>query len=205
MYPFIGAFYFFKWFFMGFGTSIIFIITTILEIILYAFKGVFHLFITIPKNIFIGYMHNRADNSLKKKEEKRKIEAQNLLKENAVASVKNNVPLKTVTTFTKQPEIPQNNLKNEEKISLAQHIQNNNKQKKDILNNNEDTSSMTNEQKKQIMKEKQAKYKQEQKEKKERAKALKKVNAKLQAEKELLMNDLASGEVKRTDRPVAFR
>ena len=45
LYPFVGAFHMFSWFLTGFVSTIIFIITSIFNIIIYALKGLYHLIV----------------------------------------------------------------------------------------------------------------------------------------------------------------
>ena len=42
LYPFIGAYSFIKWFFIGLISSFVFIVSTITDICIYAIKGVYH-------------------------------------------------------------------------------------------------------------------------------------------------------------------
>ena len=159
LYPFVGAFHMFSWFLTGFVSTIIFIITSIFNIIIYALKGLYHLIVAIPKKIL--------KDSKKAPKVKEPILSQANITLNEAAS---KVSPKTINESISTPKMRINS--------------------KD---------------KKQIIKERQEKYKQEQLAKKQQAKLSKKQKAKLQAEKELLMSDLASGDVKRTDKPVAFR
>lgn len=59
--------------------------------------------------------------------------------------------------------------------------------------------------KKAIIKERQERHRKEEAERKKQLNLRKKESAKMELEKQLLQSDLASGDVKRTDKPVAFR
>ena len=157
LYPFIGAYSFIKWFFIGLISSFVFIVSTITDICIYAIKGVYHVLVTIPKDLINNSSKKISENYEKKKSQ--------------------NIKDKTPNIEVDKP--------------IAQMINTNNTLEK-----------------KAIMKEKQEKYKkqiEEEKLKKKQRDKLRKQNPKLQAEKELLMTDLASGKEKRTNKPVAFR
>lgn len=162
LYPFIGAYSFIKWFFIGLISSFVFIVSTITDICIYAIKGVYHVLVTIPKDLI-----NNSSKKISENYEKKKIQ---------------NIKDKTPNIEVDKP--------------IAQMINTNN------------TLEIKAKDKKAIMKEKQEKYKkqiEEEKLKKKQRDKLRKQNPKLQAEKELLMTDLASGKEKRTNKPVAFR
>lgn len=162
LYPFIGAYSFIKWFFIGLISSFVFIVSTITDICIYAIKGVYHVLVTIPKDLINNSSKKISENYEKKKSQ--------------------NIKDKTPNIEVDKP--------------IAQMINTNN------------TLEIKAKNKKAIMKEKQEKYKkqiEEEKLKKKQRDKLRKQNPKLQAEKELLMTDLASGKEKRTNKPVAFR
>lgn len=162
LYPFIGAYSFIKWFFIGLISSFVFIVSTITDICIYAIKGVYHVLVTIPKDLINNSSKKISENYEKKKSQ--------------------NIKDKTPNIELDKP--------------IAQMINTNN------------TLEIKAKDKKAIMKEKQEKYKkqiEEEKLKKKQRDKLRKQNPKLQAEKELLMTDLASGKEKRTNKPVAFR
>ena len=162
LYPFIGAYSFIKWFFIGLISSFVFIVSTITDICIYAIKGVYHVLVTIPKDLINNSSKKISENYEKKKSQ--------------------NIKDKTPNIEVDKP--------------IAQMINTNN------------TLEIKAKNKKAIMKEKQEKYKkqiEEEKLKKQQRDKLRKQNPKLQAEKELLMTDLASGKEKRTNKPVAFR
>lgn len=162
LYPFIGAYSFIKWFFIGLISSFVFIVSTITDICIYAIKGVYHVLVTIPKDLINNSSKKISENYEKKKSQ--------------------NIKDKTPNIEVDKP--------------IAQMINTNN------------TLEIKAKDKKAIMKEKQEKYKkqiEEEKLKKKQRDKLRKQNPKLQAEKELLMTDLASGKEKRTNKPVAFR
>lgn len=162
LYPFIGAYSFIKWFFIGLISSFVFIVSTITDICIYAIKGVYHVLVTIPKDLINNSSKKISENYEKKKSQ--------------------NIKDKTPNIEVNKP--------------IAQMINTNN------------TLEIKAKDKKAIMKEKQEKYKkqlEEEKLKKKQRDKLRKQNPKLQAEKELLMTDLASGKEKRTNKPVAFR
>lgn len=162
LYPFIGAYSFIKWFFIGLISSFVFIVSTITDICIYAIKGVYHVLVTIPKDLINNSSKKISENYEKKKSQ--------------------NIKDKTPNIEVNKP--------------IAQMININN------------TLEIKAKDKKAIMKEKQEKYKkqlEEEKLKKKQRDKLRKQNPKLQAEKELLMTDLASGKEKRTNKPVAFR
>ncbi len=162
LYPFIGAYSFIKWFFIGLISSFVFIVSTITDICIYAIKGVYHVLVTIPKDLINNSSKKISENYEKKKSQ--------------------NIKDKTPNIEVDKP--------------IAQTINTNN------------TLEIKAKNKKAIMKEKQEKYKkqiEEEKLKKQQRDKLRKQNPKLQAEKELLMTDLASGKEKRTNKPVAFR
>ena len=162
LYPFIGAYSFIKWFFIGLISSFVFIVSTITDICIYAIKGVYHVLVTIPKDLINNSSKKISENYDKKKSQ--------------------NIKDKTPNIEVDKP--------------IAQMINTNN------------TLEIKAKNKKAIMKEKQEKYKkqiEEEKLKKKQRDKLRKQNPKLQAEKELLMTDLASGKEKRTNKPVAFR
>ncbi len=165
-YPFIGAFNFFKWVIIGFISSFVFIVTTITDICLYAIRGVYHVLVTIPKDLF-----NISSKKINSTREEVKMLAKNKKLENETLRQMVGINDKTQVSAEKKTA--------------------------DVLINKKD--------KKQIMKEKRAKHREELAKMKEQAKTRKKINARLMAEKELLMTDLASGDVKRMDKPVAFR
>lgn len=162
LYPFIGAYSFIKWFLIGLISSFVFIVSTITDICIYAIKGVYHVLVTIPKDLINNSSKKISENYEKKKSQ--------------------NIKDKTPNIEVNKP--------------IAQMININN------------TLEIKAKDKKAIMKEKQEKYKkqlEEEKLKKKQRDKLRKQNPKLQAEKELLMTDLASGKEKRTNKPVAFR
>ena len=162
LYPFIGAYSFIKWFFIGLISSFVFIVSTITDICIYAIKGVYHVLVTIPKDLINNSSKKISENYEKKKSQ--------------------NIKDKTPNIEVDKP--------------IAQMINTNN------------TLEIKAKNKKAIMKEKQEKYKkqiEEEKLKKKQRDKLRKQNPKLQAEKELIMTDLASGKEKRTNKPVAFR
>lgn len=162
LYPFIGAYSFIKWFLIGLISSFVFIVSTITDICIYAIKGVYHVLVTIPKDLINNSSKKISENYEKKKSQ--------------------NIKDKTPNIELDKP--------------IAQMINTNN------------TLEIKAKDKKAIMKEKQEKYKkqiEEEKLKKKQRDKLRKQNPKLQAEKELLMTDLASGKEKRTNKPVAFR
>ena len=159
LYPFIGAYSFIKWFFIGLISSFVFIVSTITDICIYAIKGVYHVLVTIPKDLINNSSKKISENYEKKKSQ--------------------NIKDKTPNIEVDKP--------------IAQMINTNN------------TLEIKAKNKKAIMKEKQEKQIEEEKLKKKQRDKLRKQNPKLQAEKELLMTDLASGKEKRTNKPVAFR
>lgn len=91
-----------------------------------------------------------------------------------------------------------------ENQSLAS-LANNNVKNLNASKNDNSSIMISPQTKKQIIKERQEKFKQEQLNQKQQLKLSKSQNIKLQAEKETLINDLASGDVKRSDKPIAFR
>lgn len=157
LYPFIGAYSFIKWFIIGLIVSLKYVVTTIIDIIKYAFKGLYQVFIGIPSSA---------------------------LKKEHSSSIKHNtiLPSSSVTTLKEAIAVP--NIK-------------------------VDGTDLNNKNKKQVMKERQEQYKQtlanEKQLKKDKVKLNKKQSERLELERQLLMTDLSSGEVKRTDKPVAFR
>ena len=67
LYPFIGAYSFIKWFFIGLISSFVFIVSTITDICIYAIKGVYHLLVTIPKDLINNSSKKISENYEKKK------------------------------------------------------------------------------------------------------------------------------------------
>ena len=162
LYTFIGAFSFINLFLICLIYSFVFIVSTITDICIYAIKGVYHVLVTIPKDLINNSSKKISENYEKKKSQ--------------------NIKDKTPNIEVDKP--------------IAQMINTNN------------TLEIKAKNKKAIMKEKQEKYKkqiEEEKLKKKQRDKLRKQNPKLQAERELLMTDLASGKEKRTNKPVAFR
>ena len=173
-YPFIGAYEFIKWVAIGIYSTIKYIITTIIEIFVLAFKGLGQV-LTFP---FKSHKKTPEINSQSIKPIEKKEEI-------ALAEIKSNLQ----PTEGLADVVPKN-------PSIAAVTP---------VSTLSVSSSVSKKDKKQIMKERQEKHRQEQQAEKERIKSKRKLNAKLLAEKELLMSDLSSGDIKRTDKPVAFR
>ena len=179
LYPFMGIYAFFRWTIIGFLSSFVFFVSLVTNILIYAVRGVYHTLVTLPSSIL------KSNKSSKPPKEKPvKTPKVKKLKEPIVASAK--------TTPTLKVE-----LKGKD-VGLSDVA----------LNKKEVNIKLTTEEKnnkKKIMKERQLKHKKELQLEKEKKVLSKKQAAKLQAEKAMLLNDLASGTVKRSEKPVAFR
>ena len=176
LYPFIGAFNFLKWFLIGVVSTFVYIVSTITDICMYAIRGVYHVLITIPKDLALG--------SQKKVKNIRK---ERLEKQEATTSALSAETVKAMQNLNKGKEkklydAATNSLNNVSEIKPNEVL-------------------MTKSEKNKIMKERQEKAKT----KKLSLKKQPKISGKLQAEKADLLNDLSSGDVKRTEKPVAFR
>ncbi len=179
LYPFIGAFNFLKWTILGIYSTVIYMLNTISGIIKYCFKGIMYLFITLPSSFFKN-IHLNTNKATHKKVSQDQMIVKNKLKEETIKQMTNLENKKMNDAILKPAS------------SASELIS-----KSNVMINKKD--------RKQIMKERREKHRQEQQALKAKAKLNRKVNAKLQAEKEILISDLASGDVKRTDKPVAFR
>ena len=176
LYPFIGAFNFFKWFFIGVISTFVYIVSTITDICMYAIRGVYHVLITIPRDLVLGSQKKVQD------AKKARLEKQ-----------ETNTPTLSAETLKAMQNL--NKGKGKKLYDAATNSLNNVSEIKtnEVL--------MTKSEKNKIMKERQEKAKT----KKLSLKKQQKISGKLQAEKADLLNDLSSGDVKRTEKPVAFR
>ncbi len=176
LYPFIGAFNFFKWFFIGVLSTFVYIVSTITDICMYAIRGVYHVLITIPKDLALN-SQKKVKNVRKARLEKQEINTPTLSAETlkAMQNLNKGKGKKLYDAAT-------NSLNNVSEIKTNEVL-------------------MTKSEKNNIMKERQEKAKT----KKLSLKKQQKISGKLQAEKSDLLNDLSSGDVKRTEKPVAFR
>ncbi len=180
MYPFIGLFSLLRWVLLGISSTFSAIIHNILNILQYAIKGL---------EATIGYLPSKLLKSYNLSKEKAKVK-----KEQEMAKVKAKLSDETLKQMATLPK---------EKQKIGQALENINKPSPELVSK---SNVMINKKdRKQIMKERREKHRQEQQALKEKTKLNRKLNAKLQAEKEILISDLASGDVKRTDKPVAFR
>ena len=175
LYPFIGLYSIFRWFGIGIGFSIQMIITIIYNIFLYAFLGIKYT-ITFPFKLL----------------------NKNKLEEN-----------KDIPEPTKAEKINEIMANLQQRETIAQ-----NEKELPMLNTNASTISediakevytVTAKNKRKIMKAKQKQYRQAQKNEKNRLKMSRRQSAKLMAEKQALQDALTSGNIQRTNKPVAFR
>ncbi len=179
LYPFIGLFSIFKWAILGITSTLSFLSKPLTNILLYALKGLKYIFGTIP-----GKMMQEA--TKKSREEKAKKEAE-------MATAKSKLDAETIKKMTLNEQISKKSVPKELAADTSNELVSNS----NVMINKKD--------RRKIMKERQAKHREEQKALKEKNKLNRQLNGKLQAEKEILISDLASGDVKRTDKPVAFR
>ena len=89
LYPFIGAYSFIKWFFIGLISSFVFIVSTITDICIYAIKGVYHVLVTIPKDLINNSSKKISENYEKKKSQNIKDKTPNIEVDKPIAEMIN--------------------------------------------------------------------------------------------------------------------
>ena len=89
LYPFIGAYSFIKWFFIGLISSFVFIVSTITDICIYAIKGVYHVLVTIPKDLINNSSKKISENYEKKKSQNIKDKTPNIEVDKPIAQMIN--------------------------------------------------------------------------------------------------------------------
>ena len=189
-YPFIGAYNLFKWFVIGVGTL-----------------G-FSLF--KPSKTSNKELINKSNELLVDNNIKNSQSMNDIINKNTTSEIKNNIVNKPDNSPKKTDVADKiDNSKQKDKIATINNILQSKKDVKETINQPKEpvnnSLDIAAKEKNKRIKDIQAMRKNEYNKAKNNQAQLRKVGKKLTVEKEKLMQELASGELKRTDKPVAFR